>query len=111
MKDKAEILKDKRIIIKSRADDGMDGFITLKGQTFRFICSWGGGWDHLSVSTARRCPTWEEMCIFKDMFFDENEACVEYHPAKKDYVNIWPYCLHIWKPQNVELPKPPTIYV
>lgn len=111
MKDKAEILKDKRIIIKSRADDGMDGFITLKGQTFRFIISWGGGWDHLSVSTARRCPTWEEMCIFKAMFFEEDEACVEYHPAKKDYVNIWPYCLHIWKPQNVELPKPPIHFV
>lgn len=111
MKDRTEIVNDKRIIVKSRSDDGMNGYITLKGKTFFFIASWGGGWDHLSVSLSNRCPTWDEMCIFKDMFFSEDEACVEYHPAKKDYVNIWPYCLHIWKPQNVELPKPPTIYV
>ena len=71
------------------------------------IWSWGGGWDHVSVSFRDRCPTWDEMCRVKDMFFYPDECCVEYHPAKADYVNICNTCLHIWRPQNVELPKPP----
>lgn len=28
-----------------------------------------------------------------------------------DYVNIHPYCLHIWKPINQEIPTPPRILV
>lgn len=27
------------------------------------------GWDHVSVSLPNRCPTWEEMCKVKDLFF------------------------------------------
>ena len=34
------------------------------------------------------------------------EICVEYHPKKSEYVNNHPYCLHIWKPIDVELPTP-----
>ena len=56
-------------------------------------------------------PTWEEMCKIKGIFFGPDECCVEYHPAEKDYVNVHPYCLHIWRPQNAEIPKPPTIFV
>lgn len=71
----------------------------------------GGGWDHVSVSHKNRCPTWAEMCIIKDIFFDEEECCVEYHPAKSKYVNIYPNCLHIWKPQNRSIPVPPKVFV
>ena len=76
------------------------------GKEFMFVFTWNHGWEHLSVSTKTRCPTWEEMCKFKDIFFTEDEACVEYHPKKSDYVNLHPYCLHIWKPLEVELPLP-----
>lgn len=58
-----------------------------------------------------RCPTWSEMCAVKDIFFRDDECCVEYHPAKKDYVNVYEHCLHIWKPQGAELPMPPKIFV
>lgn len=72
------------------------------------VFSWGGGWDHVSVSYYNRTPTWEEMCEVKDMFFRPDEACIEYHPAQTQYVNNHPYCLHIWRPQQEALPVPPT---
>ena len=111
MKDFAEVRKDKRITIRETGKDGMSGWVTLKGKMFGFIASNGGGWDHVSASLRDRTPTWDEMCAIKDIFFGEGECCVEYHPAKRDYVNMHQHCLHIWKPQNVELPKPPMIYV
>ena len=68
----------------------------------------GMGWDHVSVSFAMRCPTWEEMCEIKDIFFREDEACVQYHPAADEYINNHPYCLHIFRPQEKTLPTPPS---
>lgn len=91
--------------------DGGSGWVTIHGKTFFVIYSNGGGWEHVSMSSNNRCPTWEEMCFCKNIFFDEDECCIEYHPAKADYVNDHPYCLHIWKPIGIELPKPPTIMV
>ena len=111
MKDFDEIKKDRRVIVKSRAEDGLNGWITIRGNVFFFVCSNGGGWDHVSVSGNRRCPYWNEMCDAKDIFFRKDECCVEYHPAEKDYVNVHPYCLHIWRPQGRTIPKPPKIFV
>lgn len=75
------------------------------------VWSWGDGWDHVSVSFYDRCPTWDEMCRVKDLFFYPEEMCVEYHPAHEDYVNIHPHCLHIWRKQDGEMPKPPKYMV
>lgn len=62
-------------------------------------------WEHVSVSVHNRCPTWDEMCIVKDLFWDDTECVVQLHPPKSDYINAMPYCLHLWKPKRaVELP-------
>ena len=111
MKQIDDIKKDKRIQVKQSGNDGFNGWITIRGQMIFFICSWGGNWDHVSVSLTNRCPTWDEMCKIKDIFFRPNECCVEYHPAEKDYVNLHPYCLHIWRPQKETIPTPPMRYV
>ena len=68
-------------------------------------------WEHVSVSLKDRCPTWEEMCEVKDLFFEEDETVVQFHPPKKDYVNIYPYCLHLWryKPDDFPAPKPSSV--
>ena len=73
----------------------------------KIIASDGKGWDHVSVSTQDRCPTWNEMCWVKDLFFSSSEVVVQYHPAKKEYINSHVFCLHLWKPHGVELPTPP----
>jgi hypothetical protein len=78
-------------------------------RSFFVIASDGGGWDHVSVSprNAKKCPTWEEMCSIKDMFFDSKETVLEYHPAKFNYINNYQYCLHLWRPQTENIPIPP----
>ena len=111
MKEFSEIRNDKRFQAYRISGDRMEGWVTIKGAIFYVICSNSGGWDHVSVSHKSQCPPWGVMCIIKDIFFDQDECCVEYHPAKKNYVNIHPNCLHIWKPQNRSIPVPPKIFV
>lgn len=77
----------------------------------RVVASWGGGWDHVSVSHPSRIPTWEEMCWIKGLFFDDEEAAMQLHPPKSEYVNNHSRCLHIWRPQSENIPLPPSIYV
>ena len=57
------------------------------------------------------CPTWDEMCAIKDMFFGEDERVMQFHPPKSEYINNHPYCLHLWKPVDTEIPHPPMICV
>ena len=83
MKSFEEIRADKRFQGKEKAIDGGFGWVTIRGKTLSVIYSNGGGWDHVSVSTPNRCPTWDEMCEIKDIFFAEDECCVEYHPKKE----------------------------
>lgn len=68
-------------------------------------------WEHVSVSTAERCPTWEEMCLVKDLFWDPDDVVWQVHPPRREYVNCHPYCLHLWRPIGLELPRPPWMAV
>ena len=76
-----------------------------------FIFSWACGFEHLSVSTTVKTPTWEQMCKMKDIFWKEDEVCMQLHPAKENYIDNMPYCLHIWRPINKEIPTPPNLMV
>ena len=71
----------------------------------------GSGWEHVSVSTEHRTPNWAEMCFVKDLFFEDNECVVQYHPPAAKHINHHPYVLHMWRPTDVELPMPPMIMV
>lgn len=63
------------------------------------------GWEHVSVELcARRLPTWEEMCLIKDIFWDEEEDVVQIHPKKSQYVNITE-ALHLWRPVDGDWSK------
>jgi hypothetical protein len=79
------------------------------------IASDGEGWEHVSahiVSEGKeRTPTWAEMCKIKDMFWDETETVVQFHPKKSDYVNVHKHCLHLWKQKGVEFNLPSIILV
>jgi len=68
-------------------------------------------WEHVSVSLKHRCPRWGEMCIVKDMFWDEEETVVQFHPRQSDYVNLHPFVLHMWKQRGVSYGLPPQIYI
>lgn len=71
----------------------------------------GVPWEHVSVSTPNRCPTWEEMAWVKSLCWGDEECVVEFHPPKSDHVNCHPYCLHLWRPVGVEVPRPPSLCV
>jgi hypothetical protein len=77
------------------------------------IASDEDGWEHVSISlhNEARLPTWTEMCYVKDLFWDEDEVVIQYHPAKADYVNFQSSTLHMWKPVGIELPRPPHTMV
>jgi hypothetical protein len=68
-------------------------------------------WEHVSVSTRRRCPTWKEMSLIKDLFWDQEETVMQLHPPKSTWINNHPYCLHLWRPLHIEIPLPPSIAV
>lgn len=66
------------------------------------------GWEHVSVSLEDRCPTWEEMCWVKGLFWEDEETVLQFHPAKSVYVNQNCFCLHMWRPVGFTIPSPPT---
>lgn len=95
---------------------GNNGAFCLRGPLDRhllIISSDQFGWDHVSVSVdgSTDTPTWEEMAWVKDLFFEPHETVIQYHPAAERYINIHQGCLHLWRPQNEQLPVPPLAMV
>ena len=87
-------------------------FIIPRGpDRFCVICSNGRGWEHVSVSLTGRCPSWLEMQWIRGLFFNEEEWVIQFSPPKSEAVNYHPYCLHLWRPTDVEFPTPPSIFV
>ena len=75
------------------------------------VASDGDGWEHVSVSTTFRCPTWDEMCWVKGLFWDAEDCVVQFHPPRSQYVNAHPYCLHLWRPVGTQIATPLTYLV
>lgn len=101
---------------------GNNGFFVIphyriKDYEVRVMASDGEDWEHASVTVAAlgknasRCPTWEEMCWVKKLFWGEDDCVIQYHPQKSEYVNCHPHCLHLWRPIGVEIPIPPKEFV
>lgn len=97
-----EILKTRNLQVKAIDRDmpmiGGSYYDSVSGKWLNFIFSIQMGWEHLSVSMPSKTPSWDQMCVMKDLFFEDDEECFEYHPKKSEYVNIHPHCLHIWRP-------------
>lgn len=77
----------------------------------KVIASDGEGWEHVSVSLPDRCPTWAEMCRVKELFWDDGDCVVQFHPPRSEYVNNHPYCLHLWRKVDGEFETPPGYMV
>lgn len=107
-----DIKKNQKLEIINTSIDGGAGILHMTGlRHCTVIWSFGGGWEHVSVCPRNRLPDWDEMCQIKDMFWDEDECVVQYHPPKSEYVNNMRNCLHLWKPVGIEMPIPPSIMV
>ena len=115
MKAVNEFLDSKQIYSQdlSFSEDGIKGFICIDRIDMSFVASWGGGWDHVSVAPLKKkiVPSWEMMCKVKDIFFKPDEAVIQIHPPKDEYVNNIPNCLHLWRCRYKEMVLPPSFMV
>ena len=129
-----EAYRVKRGPYASQVSSGNNGFFVIpfgdreKGPHFQCVASDGMGFEHVSISLInishsgksypiKRCPSWDEMCRMKELFWDDPEDVVlQYHPAKSEYVSMHPYVLHLWRPVDqdgkpIELPRPNPLQV
>ena len=116
MKKIDEILSDRKHIYSDGivfGDDGIKGYLNIDRIDMTFVASWGGGWDHVSVAPLKKnkIPTWEMMCKVKEIFFRDDEAVIQVHPPKDEYVNMMPNCLHLWRANDKEMILPPSFMV
>lgn len=102
-----------------RSDEsyGNNGMFTVKravgSRVLLCVASDGMEWEHVSVSLDNRCPTWDEMCHIKGIFWDSDDLVVQMHPPKSDYVNRHKFCLHLWRKAGTNdfCERPPTIMI
>jgi len=107
MRELQDILKDKRIW------DHKTQFLYMHTARVKLpdcgscFIAWdsAGGYEHVSVSPKKKfnLPSWNDMCVLKEIFFKDDEEAYQIHPKKADYVNFVENCLHLWKPIGHEL--------
>ena len=112
--------------LHSTPENGNNGLFIIpfkakkSGQKLRMcvVCGDEAGWEHVSVSIknenmedTNRCPTWEEMCHVKNLFWDSEDCVIQYHPPESEYVSMHHYTLHLWRKVGSEFETPPDIMV
>ena len=65
-------------------------------------------WEHVSVSTRSRTPNWREMEFVREIWFLPSETVVQFSVPRADHINLHPFCLHMWRPVGVDIPRPPA---
>ena len=106
--------------LASKAGDRFGAFIICHqdGRRIYMIVDDGSvsEWEHVSITVAKKhngtlkslIPTWDLMAMAKDLFWEEEETVVQFHPPKSQYVNNHEACLHLWKSKRQEYLVPPT---
>ena len=95
-------------------EDGISGVIYMPSRwEGSIVVSNDAGWEHVSVAPRKKhiMPSWEDMCFIKNLFWNEDEAVIQIHPAKSEYVSNVPNCLHLWRCSYKEMVLPPKILV
>ena len=60
----------------------------------------------VSLVNEKGTPTWEEMDAVKRLFFKDSECVMQLHVPRAAHINISDGCLHLWRPTEVEIPRP-----
>jgi hypothetical protein len=58
----------------------------------------GGSWLHVSFSHRNRTPSWDDMVWVKETFIGTLRKSYINFPKKDEWINVNPYCLHLWTP-------------
>lgn len=85
-------------LIVQRGEDGAS-YIAKDG--LQVICSAdteqdGKVWLHVSFSRRNRLPSYGDMIRVKDAFIGPKKKAIMVLPADSEYVNIHPFCLHLF---------------
>lgn len=51
---------------------------------------------HISLSHPNKIPDWNTVKMVKELFIGKNKAALIYLPTEEEYVDLMPYCLHLW---------------
>ena len=95
--------------------DGANGALVIPSceshRKLLILVSNGMGWEHLSVHAVgknkeSRLPNYQEMCYLKNLFWEDEDVVVQFHPKKSEYVNQHPHTLHLWRSIDKEFPTP-----
>lgn len=113
MKTFEEIKNSGKVIITEKDDEGFSGMYYGFNLSATLVCSRGAGWEHVSISPTRKSytPSWDDMCRLKEVFFKDDEAVIQIHPPKSEYINNMPNCLHLWRCTYKDMVLPPAILV
>lgn len=108
MKTRDEILSNPKIWGPMKAINNLDSALVKLPDCGTCTVVWGdneNGMEHVSVSPLKkfRIPSWDDMCVLKNIFFYDEEETYQVHPKKSEHINIKQNCLHLWKPIGHEL--------
>lgn len=118
MRNKYEILNDRRVLkVYKDVDNGIISKLKLEVRSnkasdkclVQLTCI--NNWEHLSVSHSNKIPSWLCMEEMKEMFFEDDEECFQFHPKMDNYINNNEYTLHIWRRKDGKMETPPHILV
>lgn len=73
------------------------------------IAQEAGRW-HLSISTPTRYPTWDEIADARYALLPDSLEVAMLLPPRAHYVNLHPYCLHLWeiRDEGIPIEREPT---
>lgn len=85
--------------------------VTVEGQRWEHVSAHAANVNLRTGQAIQSTPSWEEMCLVKSLFWNENECVIQFHPEEKHYVNHNPYVLHLWRWIDGTFPTPPIACV
>ena len=91
--------------------DEQNGAFLIKGRGLKVIMSEGEGWQHASVSRRSKCPSYDDMEFIKRTLWGDDATVMQLHVPASDHVNNHEFCLHLWRPMDVPIPRPPAYMV
>lgn len=88
-----------------------NGFIILPQKGLKIMFSNGMGWEHASVSRVSKMPSYDDLTWVKQILWGANATVMQLFVPFDEHVNRHPYCLHLWRPLEDEIPRPPNVMV
>ncbi len=80
--------------------DGMQDLKVFQIGEFKVLRSIDAGQWHMSISHPDRYPSWDEIKKLRYRLLPDDITMAIILPPKKEYVNIYENCFHLWQIPN-----------